>query len=588
MVSHADPFYPSEIPPADYINLAKQALKNRGVEIGVANKNIQQQIQIAKIFDLAIKDLQKQEIGFTNLLQKKPHHFFWQKMRGVETSHTAKKNKANSIIMHKKREVQLAIQHLKELRQAQILPGVQKGMELLKLQEILAIGNLSPAQRKHVCDEIAARFESTQSYQEMYDLRVTVDHIQAGTSQLHKLVYDDVDVETCHRILKAINENVKQGFKDNPQQIKFNYMIYSDIDDTIKGSLNDRQSNIGGFYPGALEFYKQMGLAKPQQEGNSSKTEEGPEKGKGVAASSQKNQTEAAESGTQVKLTFLSARPKIASDLWNVGMKKELPADTHFFSLYGSTPSILKGVKYYVSKKIVDFVSSLADWVLGPHAKERVKSICRSSEANTFISFALEKRKNIDRDLLLRPETRPIMVGDCGEGDLIFLLMKNSGVPSPQSDDRIPAEYIGEERWHDSLSSPGNPTNKPLFLGFAHAISSPTDYEVRPDPKYQDDYSRLNTQIFSNYVDNALHCFEKGVFDRNAADKVVNEAKNWIKNHQKEIDLMLKKEGITLAEALSNEEVLNRLSPALKYRIKLMASINQYDKYVPLSEDLEV
>lgn len=479
-----------------------------------------------------------------------------------------------------KEAIRLAIEYLKSLRETHISTGVQKGMEILKLQDRLVKEKLNVEQRNQICDQIASIFESAKSYQVMYELRETIDNLHTGTSQLHKLVYEDVDVKSCHRILKAINENVKTGFKDDPQQIKFTYMIYSDIDDTIKGSLNDRQSSIKGFYPGALEFYKQIGLAKPTLEKDSSNKElvsKMSKTEKEADSSSRSDRVEVSASENQVKMTFLSARPQAASNLWNKKMKGELPVETPFFSLYGSTESILKGVRYYVSKKIVDFIANLADRLLGGSMRERVKSVCRSSEANTFIAFALDKRKNIDRDLLLRPEVRPIMVGDCGEGDLIFLLMKNSGVPSPMHDERIPEEYVGEGRWQESESLPGNPTNKPLFLSFAHAFSSPTDYQVRPDPKYQNEYSQLNTRIFSNYVDNALYCLEKKVFDRNAADKVVNDAKKWIDQNKKGIDQMLKKEGVSLNEAMNNEKIFNQLSPSLKYRVKLIASIHRYD-----------
>lgn len=229
---------------------------------------------------------------------------------------------------------------------------------------------------------------------------------------------------------------------------------------------------------------------------------------------------------------------------------------------------------------MIDFISELADLLLKGDSKERVKEICSSLEAKTFISFALDKRQNIDRDLLLRPEVRPIMIGHCGEGDLIFLLMKNSGFPPPLEDERIPAEYAGETRWEGNSDAPGNPANRPLFLGFAHAISSPTDYRVRPDPSGVESHAQLKTQVFSNYVDNALYCFKQGVFDRKASDTVVNASRKWLQDHQQEIDRMLQMSNLTRDSLKQEGLAISELPPALQYRIKLLRSVAAYDYYV--------
>lgn len=459
-----------------------------------------------------------------------------------------------------------AIRDLQERYHSQCSSGVRKGIEIIHFQHALTKGGLSPEEKGAICEKIARIFEGAESYLEMYDLRETIDSLSLGTSSLHKLVYVDVDVDTCHRILKSINQNVQKAYAENPAQIKFKYMIYSDIDDTIKGSLNDRGSAVEGFYPSAMEFYKQFALTNPNDKLQTEKSAE--------------SDAKASEPDFQnVGLTFLSARPKAKSNMWNKKLKGKLPDGTKFFGLYGSTSAFVEGVKHYIIKLIV----SLAEKILPEFLRKRVIDICNSSEAQTYISFALDKRQNMDRDLVLRPEVRPIMIGDCGEGDLIFLLMKNSGVPIPLDDERIPEEYRYDEKWNDRANppdqnSPVNPTNRPLFQGFAHAISSPTSYDVRPDPQYRDEYLSLNTSVFDNYVDNTLYCLQQGIFDLKTADKIVEESRAWIKKNEHAIESMKKKRSIQI-DRISGTEI-EGLPAAVKYRVKLLRSLNAYDEYV--------
>jgi len=428
--------------------------------------------------------------------------------------------------------LKVARDHLVEMFHSLTPPGVQKGVEVIELQHQLA-GKLSEPKRCLICHQIVEIFKSANTYPEMLDLRQIIDSVPGGSSGLHRLVYEDLDIASSHQVLRAINDNVTKAYSHSPEQIQFHYMVYSDIDDTIKGSLNDRKTHIPGFYPSVLEFYQELGRASP------SPTD-------------------------QVRLTFLSARPQAGRKIWNQRMHRKLPSEMSFFALYGSTAAFKEGISFYVLVKwILAIVSKLPNSSL----KKKMIEICNSYESSAFISFAIDKRKNIDRDLLLRPEARPIMVGDCGEGDLIFLLTKNSGLPLPFEDERIPPEFRGEKNWTGSLEAPGNPSNKPLFLGFAHAFSSPTKYEMKPDPQYRAEYaSQLNTQIFDNYVDNALVCLQKGILTKAAADRVVEASRKWI------VEQKIQRSG----------KGIESLPPDLKYRQKLIRSIDAYDAYVKI------
>lgn len=424
-------------------------------------------------------------------------------------------------------------------------PGVAKGIKVLELQNGLMQWGLSSSERQKLNRKIAEIFEKTQSYAEMVDLRNTIDEVNTGSSKLHQLVYNDVDIATSHRIIRSINKAYIKAYKEDPSQIQTRNMIFSDVDDTIQPSLNDRNSINSKFYPSALAFYNELG------------------------------KTSSKKLPQQISLTFLSARPHCLSALWNKLMVNNLPEGTKFFSLYGSSTTFLCGVRLYLIK----IFAYLANQVLCGTLKGRVKKLLDSSESNTLISIALEKRRNIDRDLLLRPEVRPIMVGDCGEGDLLFLLTKNSGVPSPMDDERIPNEY-----WNAPKGTLGNPTNKPLYLSFAHALTSQTEkYEVKPDPSYRKEYKKeLNVVIFDNYVDNALYCYKKRIFDKQAANRVVADSKAWLSENKKIHKALFKKYHIAKTTSPTDEKL--KSLPALKYILKLSNSIESYENYVKMRE----
>lgn len=475
---------------------------------------------------------------------------------------TQKNNTQGLRLEHEWHTINTALHSLQEKRLENTTVGVLKGLEILALQKRLCSSKKDETAKKEISEKIASKFESADSYQEMLDMRNTVEGSGIGESRLFKLVYNDVDVESCHRIIKAINENAKKAYEENPSQVEFRYVCYTDKDDTVVATLNDKDSKIEGYYPGVMEFNKQFvemsSKAKSPQPDS-------------VAQDRNKE--------SQGEITFLSARPKFASKLWNFMQKRASPK-LKFFGLYGSTSSILQGAKYYVLIKKI--LLKFAKRFLSGNLLKRVKVYCNLAESKTFISFALDKRMNIDRDLLLRPEARPYFVGDCGEGDLMFLLVKNTGMPSPVTDSRVPPEYRGDSKWEGSLNTPVNPANKPLHFGFAHAFSSPTQFTVRPDPQYREDYEKeLNAFVFDNYVDNALYCLKRNVFDKAAADKIVNECKSWLRKQGKMIHEGLAKLKIELADVLKDGDVLDKLPPHLKYRVKLIRSIQAYEAYKP-------
>src|SRR5262249_370150 len=150
-------------------------------------------------------------------------------------------------------------------------------------------------------------------------------------------------IESGHKIIRAINENVQATYKTNPEKIKYSYMIYSDIDDTIKASLNDRQSKTGDFYPGALDFYKGVGAQK------------------------------GAEEIPQAKVTFLSARPDVGRKVWDKDMKRKLPHDMKFHALYGSLEAFGGGIVYYV---FIQFIQAIASVLPEGFLKQRLNEIC--------------------------------------------------------------------------------------------------------------------------------------------------------------------------------------------------------------------
>lgn len=443
----------------------------------------------------------------------------------------------------------------------QIPAGVRSGVRVLELQEQLANKKLGSQERKEIYGEIVEIFTKA-TYAESNLLRKTVNGTGTGTSRLHKLIFDDVDVATSHKIIRAINKSALAAYKENPNSVKFSYKVFSDIDDTINGSLNDRGTKVHGFYPGVMAFYSE--LAKLGEK-------EGGEK-------------EGAVKESEIALTLLSARPKVYQDRWNKGLTRKLPKGTKFHSLYGSTPAIIEGIKHYAQKIFALLAIPLVSVKYG----KTIRQWCKKRESQAVTSFAIEKRTNIDRELMIWPEMRGIMVGDCGEGDAMTMIDKMNGQRASQTDVRIPEEYRGTEKWEGDPNSPGNPANRPLFLSFAHAISSASDADyglnnARPSPANREEFFRDNkTYMFDNYVDTALHCLEKGFFDRDAADVVVRDCEQWLKKEEKTINEMFSNHDITKRSDLDSWEdnEIAGLLPNVQYRFKLIRSISKYESYV--------
>lgn len=423
--------------------------------------------------------------------------------------------------------------------------GVLAGMDILELQKKLSGKGLSLDERKQISDQIAETFENEEDYAQMLKMRETIDNGEIGTSLLHQLVFKDLQVEYGHRVIRAINDRANESYDLDPTSIQFYNQVYSDVDDTIKGSLKDMPSRVKGFYPSVLQFFREVT--------NAQQSEEMP----------------------KVRFTLLSARPDAGEKIWNKGMRKKLPQDINFFALYGSTPSFKKGIGYYLISKPKKFIAKrLPDWSWLEGIKDRLLSSSDNKEIVTYSSFAQDKRKNIDRDLLLRPEARPIMTGDCGEGDMIFLLAKNCGAPSIFGDERIPEEY--ETKWRDgyaerlkdyleelpdseaidligrtedeeeqagreyiqakkqlraeALQRPGNYPDKPLWGGFGNYFSTPSDFgDARPNPIYAIQYkSELNVNISRNYVDAGVLAHQAGLIDDAALERIVEDSRKWL------------------------------------------------------------
>ena len=404
--------------------------------------------------------------------------------------------------------------------------GERKGKRVLELQTALRAWKMCGRSKSQVQEEIVELFEGLESYQELCDIRESIDAGVTGSSRFHELVYSDLNVANCHRVIIAINEKVRSAYQENPDQIAFAYMIYSDIDDTIRPSLNDKNSGVKGFYPSAIEFYRALGEALSP------------------------------EGFPNVRLTFLSARLNEGRSCWSRGLKRILPEDLSFFALYGRAKPFAKGIQHYSWGKIT---GAFAKKLPKGEIQSAIQRYVDGKASDTLTSFALDKRRNIDRNLLLFPEVRPIMIGDSGEGDLIFLLSKNMGLRSPINDKRIPEVYKGDNWGDRPLDGPGNPTDKPLFKGFVHLISSPFTYRVSPDPtRWRDEFEReTNTHVLDNYVDGVLIALKEGMLTVKAADKVVQASRDWL-------------EAEAASETLSAKEL---------YKQKLVQSIEKYEAF---------
>ena len=438
------------------------------------------------------------------------------------------------------------------------LDGKKSAEKVLDLQQRLVQLPAEHAERKQLCQQIADEFTRLEgNYSEMFSLRQAIDAAGgAGMSQLFKLVYEDVDNETSHSILRSINSCFeKEEAKPGHGAIRFYTQIYTDVDDTLKPTLNDRQVGIEQpFYPGALELYQQ--LSRSEQAGG--------------------------QDGAPLKVTVLSARPDALRNQWTRGLVQQFPPRSEIFCLFGSMEAAGKAIKHYAFVKaiVLSIANNLPECALKTWLLEEVFD---ASEFDTYLSFAAEKRQSIDRDLLLRPEARGMMVGDTGEGDLLFVLMKQMGSEGLE-DSRIPPEYRGVDK-HPAI----NVVQKPLGLSFAHAISSRSGSEYRNTPNVslecRRDYEKQGTCIIDNFVDAALQCLQKGYLKQEEADTVVAEARKWLQGEEVGIRKALRKElgleeDIARFKRMSNEEFhpqLEQLSPFLQYRLKLMRSIERYD-----------
>ena len=520
-----------------------------GIEAQLRSSDtIQQKIVCAQLFCKMIREIE----------QKQPTKPFAPTALKGKSGGTAEKTMGlfGKKITCKTDQLQRNIEDLSgylNLQYGRLIPGVKAGLVVQNLRKELASPFVKPAERATICDQIAKAFEQCPDYRTMCDLRDTIEGDVIGTSPLFSLVYTEVDVPTCHRILKAINGNFEKSVEKTPDQIRWGYMVYSDVDDTIKPSLNDLEVDIHSLYPSCIEFFRQLGNASPK-----------------------------AASG--VSLSFLSARPKIGASAWNNKLSGILPKGTKFYGLYGSVPAMTTAMKFY----LVKFFVALARRVLTGGLLQHVLDFCRRLEVDAYLGFAIDKRLNMDRDLLLRPERRGIMIGDTGEADLLCLLAKNTGVPSPYEDERIPEEYRPKEKWEETDSPVGNPSNRPLAVGFAHAISSRTRYSgaaPEPKPEWRLAYEKeLKSYVFDNYVDNAWFCLHNGILDKNAADRIVQDSREWIGKHQKEICSMLNKHGIECQGPFSVgiaelDKLLEKstLKPNVLYRMKLLRSVLRYD-----------
>lgn len=379
--------------------------------------------------------------------------------------------------------------------------GLKESIEILHLQKKMKEKSLSNAKKNEISREIADVFVNAKDHEKMSRIREAVDAEGKHSSNLFDLVYNQLNVADCHRIISAINEAAEKAYVNDPGSFHFVYKIYTDVDDTLKGTLNDRESKVTGFYPGVMNLLRTIS-----------------EKEAGSSAS---------------KITLLSARPKALRSPSNKMMEHAFPKEIEFFSLYGSGKAATKAIKHYTyGKKAKNFTENRSDAKRG---NLRLKKSAKKSETRTYTSFAGDKRANIDRDLLLRPEVRPIMIGDSGEGDLMFLQQKNSGEGATIDDPRIPPEY--KERAYDEQErgSPVNYPNKPVFLGFIHDLHNHSSDSIRPNPADpQAGYEEKNIHIFNNYVDVARACNrveigeEKFLISHDELNKILAEAQEWI------------------------------------------------------------
>lgn len=401
--------------------------------------------------------------------------------------------------------------------------GERRALVLLRIEERLA-QKISPSEQLYLENEVVRLFE-TSSYDESKAMRLMLDNKKGQTSQLFQLVYDHVSPEASQRILLAINQRAQEAYENNKGDFQFFYSIYSDLDDTIMPTLNDRDTQAqgkNGLYPGASELFE--GLL-----GESSSHKMG------------------------TRFTALSARPEQMKRLSDFLLSKKL-GGIPFHSLYGTGEASLKAIKHYSMGKLAAKTKS-----------EGGKTFAKNTGSEAYSAFAIDKRRNMDRDLLLWPEAIPFMLGDSGEGDFMCMLMKCNGQPTPEllEDPRIPEELkVGDKPWgKERKEEPVNRCDRPLKLFLVHQLTSleksaQTSYSSIPNPN-EINSGKLsethNVHLFRNYVDLAEILFNNKILSETPFQAVIEAAKNWLDK-----DKMTK---------------LSPTSPALSYRQELIESI---------------
>lgn len=244
-----------------FLSAARTWMQER-IDLPGTTRPLERSVVYVRLLFQAIEEMEK------NSNWRGGIHTFSPRTRGKALSEKEGTTKIfGTTIRCKKKEldrgIKLAHTALKrEIRKCAL--GVRKSVEVQKLQDLLR-KHLSETKRREVCHHIAEIFESCSSYQEMHDLREAIECLALGQSPLFQLVYKDVDTQTSHRILRAINQNFKKAYLENPSQVQFHYRIYSDIDDTIQPSHNDKKVHISGFYPSVFAFSKQLSRSVPQE-----------------------------------------------------------------------------------------------------------------------------------------------------------------------------------------------------------------------------------------------------------------------------------------------------------------------------------
>lgn len=356
--------------------------------------------------------------------------------------------------------------------------SISRGERALMLQRTLQRCDKTDTPLRGLLEDQIATLFQTDNYEDNLSLRETINSTPGHHSNLFKLVYEELSEKPREKILTAIRMHAAIA-KTEGELTSF-YSVYTDVDDTMVGSLNDKATNAAasdGFFPGALEFHKVMNSAEDGiNRGNSRWVE-----------------------SSAAKLTLLSARPRQARNFSDGHMEKRLPPELPFFALYGSGHGILQGARYYTEGKLAH---KLAPYSPSERAKEMLTGHAAKLEKAAYGTFAEEKEANLVQDLQLWPEMQPIMIGDSGEGDGRLL------------------ELMEQRRQSDPAIPP--------VKGFIHVLSSKPDEaysQVSPYP-YQEK-SDDTTRYFRNYGDMALYALQDGLISPEGARIVYTALRRW-------------------------------------------------------------